>query len=211
MRTIFAALVRTSIWANWLVLAVILLRALLKKAPKRVICILWAVVAIRLLLPFSIESPVSLIPETTVAFQEAVDTSLIHVEAVPSDNRGSTALPEAAVDYRAPKSSAVVLPEVWGISVAVMLGYLLFSYLRMRSLVREAVPEEGNIWVCDAVTSPFILGIFRPRIYLPSGLSENNREYVVAHEQNHLRCKDHWWKPFAFACWRYIGLTHWRG
>lgn len=199
MRTIFAALVKTSIWANWLILAAILLRAVLKKAPKRVICILWAVVAIRFLLPFSIESPVSLIPKTTVAFQEAVDTSLIHVEAVPSGDTLIAALPEAVAGDSAPKADVSILPGIWGIGVAAMLGYLLLSYLKMRHLVREAVPEEGNIWVCDAVTSPFILGVFWPRIYLPSGLSEYNREYVVAHEQSHLRCKDHWWKPFAFC------------
>ena len=199
MSTIFAALVKTSFLANWLILAVILLRVLLKKAPKRVICILWAVVAIRLLLPFSIESPVSLIPKTTVAFQEAVDTSLIHVEAVPSGNTLIAALPGAAAGDSTPKADISILPGIWGIGVAVMLGYLMLSYLRMQHLVREAVPEEGNIWGCDAVTSPFILGVFRPRIYLPSGLSESNREYVVAHEQSHLRCKDHWWKPFAFC------------
>ena len=196
---VFGAIVKNSIWANWLILAVILLRLLFKKAPKRVICILWAVVAVRLLLPFSIESPVSLIPQTAVSLQEAVDTTLIHVETVPTVNTDVAALPETAASVSTPKSGASVLPAVWGTGVVAMLGYLLFSYLRMRHLVREAVWEKGNIWVCDAVTSPFILGLLRPRIYLPSGLSESNRAYVLAHEETHLRCKDHWWKPFAFC------------
>ena len=196
---VFGAIVKNSIWANWLILAVILLRLLFKKAPKRVICILWAVVAVRLLLPFSIESPVSLIPQTAVSLQEAVDTTLIHVETVPTVNTDVAALPETAASVSTPKSGAPVLPAVWGTGVVAMLGYLLFSYLRMRHLVREAVWEKGNIWVCDAVTSPFILGLLRPRIYLPSGLSESNRAYVLAHEETHLRCKDHWWKPFAFC------------
>lgn len=196
---VFGAIVKNSIWANWMILAVILLRLLLKKAPKRVICILWAVVAVRLLLPFSIESPVSLIPQTAVSLQEAVDTTLIHVEAVPTVNTDVAALPETAASVSTPKSGASVLPVVWGTGVVAMLGYLVLSYLRMRHLVREAVLEKGNIWVCDAVTSPFILGLLRPRIYLPSGLSESNRAYVLAHEETHLRCKDHWWKPFAFC------------
>ena len=196
---VFGAIVKNSIWANWLILAVILLRLLFKKAPKRVICILWVVVAVRLLLPFSIESPVSLIPQTAVSLQEAVDTTLIHVETVPTVNTDVAALPETAASVSTPKSGASVLPAVWVTGVVAMLGYLLFSYLRMRHLVREAVWEKGNIWVCDAVTSPFILGLLRPRIYLPSGLSESNRAYVLAHEETHLRCKDHWWKPFAFC------------
>lgn len=196
---VFGAIVKNSIWANWLILAVILLRLLFKKAPKRVICILWAVVAVRLLLPFSIESPVSLIPQTAVSLQEAVDTTLIHVETVPTVNTDVAALPETAASVSTPKSGASMLSVVWGTGVVAMLGYLLFSYLRMRHLVREAVLEKGNIWVCDAVTSPFILGLLRPRIYLPSGLSESNRAHVLAHEESHLRCKDHWWKPFAFC------------
>ena len=80
-----------------------------------------------------------------------------------------------------------------------MLCYLLLSYLRMGHLVAEAVPEVGNIWICDAATTPFILGLLRPRIYLPSGLSGETKAYVIAHEQSHLRWKDHWWKPFAFV------------
>ena len=92
-----------------------------------------------------------------------------------------------------------ILLLVWCIGVAMMLCYLVFSSLNMRRLVWEAVPETGNIWICDAVTTPFILGLFRPRIYLPSGLSGQNLDYVIAHEQSHLRWKDHWWKPLAFV------------
>ena len=88
---------------------------------------------------------------------------------------------------------------MWCVGVALMLCYLLLSYLRMGHLVAEAVPEAGNIWICDAVTTPFILGLLQPRIYLPSGLSGETKAYVIAHEQSHLRWKDHWWKPLAFV------------
>ena len=199
MTVFFAGLVKTAIGANWLILAAIFLRFLLKKAPRRVICLLWAVVAVRLVLPFSIESPVSLIPQTTVALQEAVDTSLIHVEAVPSGNGAAAHLPTAIGTAQVPEMHTLPLPTIWAAGMAVMLGYLLISYFRMRYLVREAVQEEENIWVCDGVTSPFILGVFRPRIYLPSGLSGSSRAYVIAHEKSHLCCKDHLWKPFAFC------------
>lgn len=199
MAAVFAKLVSISIVANWLILAVILLRVLLKKAPRWITCILWVLVAVRLVFPFSIESPVSLIPETTSVIQEAVDTNLIHPEVVPSDTAEFTAQEENDNTYISSKSSVSIIPFVWCFGVSLMLCYLVFSYFKMLWLVREAVPEREKIWVCDAVTTPFILGIIRPRIYLPSGLLEPNREYVIAHEQSHLRCKDHWWKPMAFV------------
>lgn len=199
MTVFFAGLVKTAIGANWLILAAIFLRFLLKKAPRRVTCLLWSIVALRLVLPVSIESPVSLIPQTTVALQEAVDTSLIHVEAVPSGNVAAAHLPTAIGTAQVPEMHTLPLPTIWAAGMAVMLGYLLISYFRMRYLVREAVREEENIWVCDGVTSPFILGVFCPRIYLPSGLSGSSRAYVIAHEKSHLCCKDHLWKPFAFC------------
>ena len=199
MTVFFAGLVKTAIGANWLILAAIFLRFLLKKAPRRITCLLWAIVALRLVLPVSIESPVSLIPQTTVALQEAVDTSLIHVEAVPSGNGAAAHLPTAIGTAQVPEMHTLPLPTIWAAGMAVMLGYLLISYFRMRYLVREAVQEEENIWVCDGVTSPFILGVFRPRIYLPSWLSGSSRAYVIAHEKSHLRCKDHLWKPLAFC------------
>lgn len=199
MEAVFAKLVSISIVANWLILAVILLRVLLKKAPRWITCILWALVAVRLVFPFSIESPVSLIPETTSVIQEAVDTNLIHPEVAPSDTAEFTTQEENSNTYISSKPSVSIIPIIWCFGVSLMLCYLVFSYFKMLWLVREAVPERENIWVCDAVTTPFILGIIRPKIYLPSGLLEPNREYVIAHEQSHLRCKDHWWKPMAFV------------
>ena len=199
MSIVFSKIVHVSLMANWLIVAVIVLRLLLKKAPRRGICALWALVALRLMLPVSVESPVSMIPETTAILQEAVDTTLIHPEAVPSDRipaetkEGSTAAKAGGGQQTSP------LPLVWCVGVALMLCYLLLSYLRMGHLVAEAVPEAGNIWICDAVTTPFILGLLRPRIYLPSGLSGETKAYVIAHEQSHLRWKDHWWKPLAFV------------
>lgn len=198
METIFREAVKISLMANWLIIAVVLLRMLLKKAPRRMVCMLWAIVALRLVLPFSIESSVSMIPQTTSAIQEAVDTTLIHPQVIPS---GAVQAPVQAglAAVQSTPAPASVLPLVWSIGVALMLCYLVFSSLNMRRLVREAVPEAGNIWICDAVTTPFILGLFRPRIYLPSGLSGKNLDYVIAHEQSHLRWKDHWWKPLAFV------------
>ena len=198
MEAVFGEVVNISLMANWLIAAVIVLRMLLKKAPRRMVCMLWAIVALRLMFPFSVESPVSMIPQTTSAIQEAVDTTLIHPQVIPSGTAQATVQTGMTAVQSTP-APVSILPLVWCIGVALMLCYLVFSSLNMRRLVREAVPETGNIWICDAVTTPFILGLFRPRIYLPSGLSGQNLDYVIAHEQSHLRWKDHWWKPLAFV------------
>ena len=198
MEAVYVKLVDISLVTNWLILAVILLRVVLKKAPRWIICTLWAIVGVRLVFPISIESPVSLIPETTAVIQEAVDTTLIHPQVTPSHAAAVPTQDEHNNPY-IDKPSISVIPQVWCLGVSLMLCYLLFSYFKMRCLVREAVLETENIWICDTVTTPFILGVFQPKIYLPSGLSERHREYVIAHERSHLRYMDHWWKPMAFV------------
>ena len=199
MEAVFSKLVSISLVANWLILAVVVLRLLLKKVPRRITCILWGIVALRLMVPVSIESPVSMIPQTTSVIQEAVDTNLIHPETISADTAPKQGQEGTDTVYIRNGQHTSIFPLIWCGGMAVMLCYFAFSYFRMRRLVREAVWETGNIWICDAVTTPFILGLIRPRIYLPSGLSGATREYVIAHEQSHLRWKDHWWKPLAFA------------
>lgn len=199
MVAVFSKLVSISLMANWLILAVILLRLLLKRAPRWITCILWGIVALRLMVPVSIESPVSMIPQTTSVIQEAVDTSLIHPETISADTAPKPGQAETNAADISGGQRMSVLPLIWCSGMTVMLVYFAFSYFRMRRLVREAVWETGNIWICDAVATPFILGLIRPRIYLPSGLSGATRDYVIAHEQSHLRWKDHWWKPLAFV------------
>ena len=198
MISAFAKILSISIAANWMILAVLVLRFLLKKAPRRVICILWAMVAVRVLLPVSLESPVDFIPETTSAIQEAVDTSLIHPETVTFHTGIVT--PQGGISGTSANSgqSIPLIPLVWLFGVLLMLSYLVVRYIKLHRLVRETAWEKENIWICDAVTTPFILGLVRPKIYLPSGLSGTSREYVIAHEKCHLRCKDHWWKPISY-------------
>lgn len=198
MISAFAKILSISIAANWMILAVLVLRFLLKKAPRRAICILWAIVAVRMFLPVSLESPVDFIPETTSAIQEAVDTSLIHPETVTFHTGIVT--PQGGISGTSANSgqSIPLIPLVWLFGVLLMLSYLVVRYIKPHRLVREAAWEKENIWICDAVTTPFILGIVRPKIYLPSGLSGTSREYVIAHEKCHLRCKDHWWKLISY-------------
>ena len=212
MEMIFLNVFNRSLAAGWLILAVIVVRFLLKKAPRRLSCVLWAVVAVRLLCPFFPASSFSLIPSG-----ETISAEAVRFAPAPAIDSGIPALNEALnpmIGERfAPAPGTSVNPVyiwtavagiVWLVGVAVMAGYALLSSLRMRSVVREAVPLESgaalpdNVWLCDAVRSPFILGIVRPKIYLPSGITREQMLCILAHEQAHVERLDHCLKPFGW-------------
>ena len=207
MSGIFLKLLNLSISASWLVLVVLALRLVLKRAPKWVNVLLWGMVALRLMLPFSIESALSLIPSAETLSPEVVrfdpaPTITSGVEFI--DNAVNPSLSESFA--AAPSASANPLYVwtylagwVWLIGLAAMLAYALVSYLRLRRRVSASIPLRENIYVCDEVPSPFILGIVHPRIYLPSALDEAQRGSVLSHERAHLARRDHWWKPLGFA------------
>ena len=207
MSGIFLKLLNLSISASWLVLVVLALRLVLKRAPKWVNVLLWGMVALRLMLPFSIESALSLIPSAETLSPEVVrfnpaPTITSGVEFIdnavnPSLSESFAAAPLASVN---PLYVWTYLAGwVWLIGLAAMLAYALVSYLRLRRRVSASIPLWENIYVCDEVPSPFILGIVRPRIYLPSALDEAQRGSVLSHERAHLARRDHWWKPLGFA------------
>ena len=207
MSGIFLKLLNLSISASWLVLVVLALRLVLKRAPKWVNVLLWGMVALRLMLPFSIESALSLIPSAETLSPEVVrfnpaPTITSGVEFIdnavnPSLSESFAAAPLASVN---PLYVWTYLAGwVWLIGLAAMLAYALVSYLRLRRRVNASIPLRENIYVCDEVPSPFILGIVRPRIYLPSALDEAQRGSVLSHERAHLARRDHWWKPLGFA------------
>lgn len=212
MEMIFLNVFNRSLAAGWLILAVIVVRFLLKKAPRRLSCVLWAVVAVRLLCPFFPASSFSLIPSG-----ETISAEDVRFAPAPAIDSGIPALNEALnpmIGERfAPAPGTSVNPLyiwtavagiVWLVGVAVMAGYALLGSLRMRSVVREAVPLESgaalpdNVWLCDAVRSPFILGIVRPKIYLPSGITREQMLCILAHEQAHVERLDHCLKPFGW-------------
>ena len=207
MSGIFLKLLNLSISASWLVLVVLALRLVLKRAPKWVNVLLWGMVALRLMLPFSIESALSLIPSAETFSPEVVrfdpaPTITSGVEFIdnavnPSLSESFAAAPLASVN---PLYVWIYLAGwVWLIGLAAMLAYALVSYLRLRRRVRASIPLRENIYVCDEVPSPFILGIVHPRIYLPSALDETQRGSVLSHERAHLARRDHWWKPLGYA------------
>ena len=207
MSGIFLKLLNLSISASWLVLVVLALRLVLKRAPKWVNVLLWGMVALRLMLPFSIESALSLIPSAETLSPEVVQfdpaptitsgVELIDNAVNPSLSESFAAAPLASVNLL--YVWTYLAGWVWLIGLAAMLLYALVSYLRLRRRVSASIPLRENIYVCDEVASPFILGILRPRIYLPSALDEAQRGSVLSHERAHLARRDHWWKPLGFA------------
>ena len=207
MAAVFLKLLNLSISASWLVLAVLVLRLISKRSPKWVNVLLWGIVALRLVLPFSIESALSLIPSAETVSPAAVQfapaptitsgVSVIDNAVNPSLSEHFAAVPTASVNPL--YVWAYLAGWVWLIGLGVMLLYALVSYLRLRRRVSVSLPVQDHIYLCDAISSPFILGVVKPHIYLPSGLDEVQQQNVLSHEQAHLTRRDHWWKPLGFA------------
>ena len=212
MSDIFLKIVNMSISASWLVLAVLILRLLLKKAPKWVNVLLWGIVAARLMLPFSLESIFSLIPsgETIPAEIMMSPAPTIHsgIEAVNSAVNpiiSQSLAPAAGASMNPLQFWVPLISLFWAIGVAVMLVWAAVSYFRLRKKVVTAVLLRENVYQSEAVNSPFVLGIVNPKIYLPFAMDEPHMEPVIAHEQAHIHRKDHWWKPLGFL----LLTVHW--
>ena len=207
MSVIFLKLLNRSIAASWLILAVIVARLLLKKAPKTIICLLWALVAARLIFPFRISSVFSLIPSGSMVSEKMVmkyepqKNPAVHLSgAIFSD--GSE--PSATLDHAATGATNTaqivvdIISAVWLMGVIIILVCAAANYFRLKRTVAASLPVRTGIMICDEVKSPFILGIIRPVIYLPSSLDGQTTKYVINHELAHLSRRDHWWKPLGF-------------
>lgn len=198
---IFLKILNMGIAASWLITAVFLLRLLMKKAPKWLSCLLWALVAVRLICPFSFESAFSFIPDATpIQPSAALQASSSRAGAeLLSYNNVYNKVPVSAMPKNILFETTLRLASLaWILGMTVLVCYGIFSYMRLRHKVQEAVPFQDRIWLCDAVHTPFILGFIRPRIYLPSDMNDAQIKYVLAHEKAHLRRLDHWWKLLAF-------------
>lgn len=205
MEEVFLKLVNMSIAASWLILAVIVLRLLLKKAPKAITLALWAIVAVRLICPFSFESILSLIPSAQTIPPEFVysPSPTIH-SGIPAVNKvvnpiiSESLAPIEPASVNPAQIISYIAAIVWLVGIAAMLIYAAVSYVRLHRKVRESIPDSDGIFICDRISAPFILGIFRPKIYLPSSLNEQDKTYVLAHEQAHIRRRDYISKPLGF-------------
>lgn len=205
MESLFLKLVNLSMIASWLVLAVLLIRLVFHKAPKWVRCFLWGLVALRLICPISIESVFSLIPSAEplpqdIFYTEApeVHSGIGVIDHIVNPVLSSTLSPEPGASANPAQIWVFVLARIWAAGVAAMLLYELISYLLLKRRVATATLLRENIKQSESINSPFVLGLFRPVIYLPYSVAEEELTYVIAHEKAHIRRKDHWWKPVGF-------------
>ena len=197
--SLFWQVVRLSLTAGWMILVLLALRPLLKKAPRRFSCLLWGLVAVRLALPFSFESRVSMVPQAAAAPQK-IAQALNPGQMNWVSPAALAANPLPAAQAAAPAfSPATLIPLVWGLGIAAMLLYAAVSYFRLSRQVRLSAPAGKRVYRCDTISTPFILGIVNPKIFLPSDLDERTAVSVLAHEQAHLRRGDHLWKPLGYV------------
>lgn len=212
MTNLFLEILNTSLSATWLVLAIVLLRFLLKKTPKWINVLLWGLVALRLLFPFSLESALSLIPSAEVVSPEIMlsPAPTIHTGVDAINSAVNPILTEALAPDPVQSANPLqilipILSGIWCLGMALMAVYAALSYARLLRRVRTAIRATDNIYLSEYVSSPFVLGLFRPRIYLPYHMNDRDRTHVIAHERTHIQRRDHLWKPLGFA----LLTIHW--
>ena len=212
MSQLFLKILNMSITASWLVLAVLILRFVLKKSPKWVNVMLWGLVAIRLICPFSLESSFSLIPSVETVpiniemdWSPAIDSGVNSINNIVNPIISESFTPNPATSANPLQILIPIVACIWVLGIAVLLIYSVISYWLLQRRIDTAVIYEDNIYQSENVVSPFVLGIIKPRIYLPFNMVEDNMSHVIAHEQAHIYRKDHWWKPFGFL----LLTIHW--
>lgn len=205
MKNVFLELFNMSITASWLVLAVLIFRFVFKKAPKSLRVFMWGLVAFRLVCPFSFESALSMIPSTETVPQTImtentfrISSGIEMVDSSINEYLGDHYYEGVTVSTDAGSNFMNAISIVWIVGMAAMLLYTAISYLRILKKVREATPLKENIWICDSISTPFILGCIKPRIFFPSSMNDRDLEFVVAHEKAHIKRGDHLWKPLGF-------------
>ena len=216
MEKLFVEVLNMGLTATWVVFAVLAVRALCVKAPRFLVVCLWALVGIRLVMPFVPESVTSLLPSgrivspgiltaehpsiyTGVTALNSTINPVLSEHLSPSYSVSSAWMPEQGAEANPMQTVAFVATFVWFAGMAVMFAYSLVSYLWLRHKVRVSLRYRDNIFVCDSIATPFVFGLIKPKIYIPSGMEEEQRECVIAHETAHLKRKDHWWKTIGFA------------
>lgn len=212
MTEFFLTIVNMSISASWIVFAVLFLRLLLKKAPKWITVLLWGIVAVRLVCPFSVESVLSLIPSSqTINPEVALNPPAIDSGVPIIDNVVNPIIGEATITLQPEKDLnffQFIMPYLaglWLVGITALLIYTVVSYVRVKRKIGTAVLLRDNIFLSESVISPFVLGIIKPNIYLPFKMNGQDMEHVISHEQAHIHRKDHLWKPLGFL----ILTLHW--
>ncbi|MGM9601878.1 MAG: M56 family metallopeptidase [Faecousia sp.] len=205
MYSAFVKLLNMSAASAVLIAAVLVLRFFLRKVPKKYICILWAFVALRLICPVSFSSRASVYNH--VGTYRPANGQIEYIQYNEKTEKPMGEIPFATTQATSDGPTMTVhrpnfyLPTamlIWAVGMAGMLLYAAISYYRIWKRTRESIPYKRNLYLCDRIPTPFILGMVKPRIFLPSDMTEEQIRSVVAHERAHIARRDHWWKPFGF-------------
>lgn len=216
MEKIFTVICERGISAGYVILAVIVLRLLFRKSPRWVMGILWALVAIRLICPIVVESPFSVVPKGPLFDKETSnlksEQEVQQINNLPNQNQTAgkqvaeikehTAKQDETKDFWTDKrktDSKKMLSTIWLLGMLVLTGYGIVGSFRVEYQLRFAVPVEQQIWECDSIHTSFLWGLIHPRIYLPSGMNEETKRYVIRHERAHQKRGDHWWKVIGYV------------
>ncbi|MBR5426870.1 MAG: M56 family metallopeptidase, partial [Clostridia bacterium] len=200
----FIFLLNIGVNAGWVILALIALRFIFRKAPKRILCDLWGIAALRLILPVSVQNPFSLIPSARFLQPDRVGAPYLFDTGIEAVNESVYSALDSVdqIGYVSANDQIWLwlyrISFTWFVGVCVLLILAAVSYFRVRRSVRESAPVRDRVYLCDGVGSPFILGLFRPKIYIPAGTDEFALKYIEAHETAHIRRLDHIRKPIAF-------------
>lgn len=202
----FLTLLNMSLVAGWLIVALLVLRPLLKKAPRAFVCALWGLVGLRLVCPFSFESVLSLIPSSEPISKEVIITQGEHIGNLQTAIHrqsvniiSNTLASPAGASFNPMQAISLVAAFIWAVGVAVMLIISLVSFLSLKKTVSPSINTGGNVFINDEIASPFVLGIIRPKIYIPSSLTEYEKGFVIAHENAHIKRRDYLIKPLGYA------------
>ncbi len=212
MSEMFLKIINMSISASYIVLAVLLLRLLLKKAPKWITVVLWGIVAVRLVCPFSIESVLSLIPSAETVSPDImmdrtpeINTGIPIINQVINPVISGSFTPDPGTSANPLQLWIPTFAVIWIVGMVTLLIYTVISYVKVKRKIGTAVLLRDNVYQSENVVSPFVLGMIKPKIYLPFNMNEKDMEHVVAHEMAHIRRKDHLWKPLGFL----LLTLHW--
>lgn len=224
LEQLFLDVVNLSVTASWVIAVVLVLRLILKPVPKKYVCLLWLVVLFRLFCPVTLESEFSLVPQhEEIKYEIVYTTPKIEMPSESVNAVANQTVNPILEQTSAPNPQGSVNPLqvyiflaawLWVMGMAVLCGYTLFSWMKMRHQLAEAVPDGGGVYLSDRITSPFVFGIVKPNIYLPFGLNDEERRWVLLHEQSHIARKDfivkplfwlavilHWMNPLVWMAW----------
>jgi len=201
LEAVFIKLLNMSITASWIVLTVIVIRVLLSRSPKNICCILWALVGVKLICPFSFKSVFSLIPSNEIVPENLLYSSMTNTNQPITETTFHGF--EASVDSVSNVFSFASI--IWIIGTLAVITYGVISYLRLKRVTAASINLRDNIWLCDDIKSPFIIGFFHPRIFVPSDIATDQLVHIEAHERAHIERLDQLWKPMGYA----ILSVHW--